>query len=119
MPSAASIAMAFDEVLAQRVREALRSEKDVVEKRMFGGIAFLVHGNMSVSASGQGGMLVRLDPATTDDLTTDPNVHVAVMRGREMPGWLRVDDAGLEFAAQLRAWVKRGVAYAKSLPPKR
>jgi hypothetical protein len=110
--------MAFDEVLAQRLREALRSESDVVEKRMFGGVAFLVHGNMSVSASGQGGMLVRVDPVTTDELTTDPNVHLAVMRGREMPGWLRVDDAGLESAAQLRAWVKRGVAHAKSLPPK-
>jgi TfoX/Sxy family transcriptional regulator of competence genes len=110
--------MAFDEVLAQRLREALRSESDVVEKRMFGGVAFLVHGNMSVSASGQGGMLVRVDPVTTDELTTDPNVHVAVMRGRQMPGWLRVDDAGLESAAQLRAWVKRGVAHAKSLPPK-
>ena len=111
--------MAFDEVLAQRLREALRSESDVIEKRMFGGVAFLVHGNMSVSASGQGGMLVRVDPATTDALTTDPNVHIAVMRGREMPGWLRVDDAGLESAAQLRAWVKRSVAYAKSLPTKR
>ena len=110
--------MALDDVLALRLREALRSESDVVEKRMFGGVAFLVHGNMSVSASGQGGMLVRVDPATTDELTTDPNVHVAVMRGREMPGWLRVDDAGLESAAQLRAWLKRGVAYAKSLPAK-
>jgi TfoX N-terminal domain len=111
--------MALDEVLAQRLREALRSEPDVIEKRMFGGVAFLVRGNMSVSASGQGGMLVRVDAAITDELTTDPNVHIAVMRGRAMPGWLRVDDAGLESAAQLRAWVTRGVAYARSLPPKR
>ena len=110
--------MAFDAVLAQRLREALRSEQDVTEKRMFGGIAFLVHGNMSVSASGQGGMLLRVDPAMTDELTTDPHAHVAVMRGREMPGWLRVDDAGLESAAQLRAWVKRSVAFARSLPAK-
>jgi TfoX/Sxy family transcriptional regulator of competence genes len=110
--------MAFDDVLAHRLREALRSEDGVVEKRMFGGVAFLVHGNMSVSASGQGGMLVRVDPSTTKELTADPNVHVAVMRGREMPGWLRVDDAGLESAAQLRAWIRRGVAYARSLPPK-
>jgi TfoX/Sxy family transcriptional regulator of competence genes len=110
--------MAFDAALAQRIREALRSEQGVAEKRMFGGIAFLVHGNMSVSASGQGGMLVRVDPAMTDELTTDPHVHVAVMRGREMPGWLRVEGAGLESAAQLRAWVKRGVAFARSLPAK-
>jgi hypothetical protein len=111
--------MAFDEVLAQRLREALRSEPDVIEKRMFGSLAFLVHGNMSVSASGEGGMLVRVDPVATNELTSGPHVPIAVMRGREMPGWLRVDDAGLETAAQLRAWVKRGVAYAKSLPPKR
>jgi TfoX/Sxy family transcriptional regulator of competence genes len=111
--------MAFDEVLAQRLREALRSESEVTEKRMFGGVAFLVHGHMSVSASGQGGMLVRVDPAMTGELTTDPNVHIAVMRGREMPGWLRVDDAGLESAAQVRAWVKRGLAFARSLPAKR
>ena len=111
--------MASDEVLAQRLREALRSESDVTEKSMFGGVAFLVHGNMSVSASGQGGMLVRVDPALTEELTSDPNVHIAVMRGREMRGWLRVDDAGLESAAQLRAWVKRGVAFARSLPAKR
>ncbi|HUZ71147.1 MAG TPA: TfoX/Sxy family protein [Candidatus Saccharimonadales bacterium] len=111
--------MAFDEVLAQRIREALRPEGDVIERRMFGGVAFLVHGNMSVSASGQGGMLVRVDPAMTEELTSDPNVHIAVMRGREMPGWLRVDGAGLESAAQLRAWVQRGVAFARSLPTKR
>jgi TfoX/Sxy family transcriptional regulator of competence genes len=111
--------MAFDEVLAQRIREALRSEGGVIERRMFGGVAFLVHGNMSVSASGQGGMLVRVDPAMTEELTSDPNVHIAVMRGREMPGWLRVDGAGLESPAQLRAWVQRGVAFARSLPAKR
>lgn len=110
--------MALDEVLAQRLREALRSETDVTEKRMFGGIAFLIHGNMSVSASGQGGLLVRVDPALTDELTTDQHVHVAVMRGREMPGWLRVDGAGVESAAQLRAWVRRCVAFARSLPAK-
>lgn len=111
--------MTFDAVLAQRLREVLRSESGVVEKRMFGGVAFLVHGNMSVSASSQGGMLVRVDPAATAELTADPNVHVAVMRGREMPGWLRVDDAGIDSAGDLRAWVTRGVEYAKSLPPKR
>lgn len=110
--------MALDEVLARRLREALRSEPDVTEKRMFGGIAFLIHGNMSVSASGQGGLLVRVDPALTDELTTDPHVQVAVMRGREMPGWLRVDGAGVESAAQLRAWVRRSVGFARSLPAK-
>jgi TfoX/Sxy family transcriptional regulator of competence genes len=111
--------MAFDAVLAQRLRAAVRSEQNVVEKQMFGGLAFLINGNMSVSASGQGGLLVRVDPAAAEELTADPNVHVAVMRGREMPGWLRVDEPGLETPAQLRAWVRRGVAHARSLPPKK
>ncbi len=111
--------MAFDETLAGRLRELVSSLEGVTEKRMFGGLAFLVNGNMSVSASGQGGLLVRVDPADTDTLAALPHARVAVMRGREMDGWLRVDAEGVRTKRQLAAWVGRGTAYAGSLPPKR
>ena len=110
--------MAYDESLAQRIREILSSDKDVREKKMFGGLAFLIGGNMSVAASGQGGLLVRVPPAESDVLATKPHVHTMVMRGRSMKGWLRVDSAGVQTKKQLEAWVVRGVAYARSLPPK-
>jgi len=112
-------AMAYDQELARRLREQLAAEDALTEKPMFGGLAFLVHGNMAISASGQGGLLVRVDPGATDALAKDPHVEVAVMRGREMPGWMRVDAAGVTTTAQLKTWVRRSVAYARSLPPKR
>jgi TfoX/Sxy family transcriptional regulator of competence genes len=111
--------MAYDEELADRLRELVQGERGVTEKRMFGGLAFLINGNMAVSASSQGGLLLRVDPAQTDALVQDPDARRFVMRGREMDGWLRVDVTGLATDRQLEQWVARGVAYARSLPPKR
>jgi TfoX/Sxy family transcriptional regulator of competence genes len=111
--------MAYDEELASRLRELVQGDNGVTEKRMFGGLAFLINGNMAVSASGQGGLLLRVDPAETAELVEDPNARRFVMRGREMDGWLRVDTDSLSTDRQLQQWVARGVAYARSLPPKR
>ncbi|MGA7087221.1 MAG: TfoX/Sxy family protein [Candidatus Dormiibacterota bacterium] len=108
----------YDQALAQRIRELLHAEPNVTEMRMFGGLAFLVNGNMSVSASGHGGLLLHVDPGDTDALVAEPHVQPAVMRGRVMQGWLRVDEGGVQSAAQLEHWVMRGVAYARSLPAK-
>jgi len=110
--------MAYDEELANRIRELIAGEPDVTEKRMFGGLAFLIGGNMSVAASGQGGLMVRVDPEETDELLAKPHARPFVMRGRETKGWLRVDDGGVRTKRQLEPWVKRGVAYARSLPAK-
>jgi TfoX/Sxy family transcriptional regulator of competence genes len=111
--------MAYDEDLASRVRELLGGDHDVSEKAMFGGLAFLVAGHMAVAASGQGGLMVRVDPAQTDDLVEEPHAEPFVMRGRPMQGWLRVDAEGVLTPDLLEPWVRRGVAYARSLPPKR
>jgi TfoX/Sxy family transcriptional regulator of competence genes len=110
--------MAYDEDLANRIRELLADEGGVTEKRMFGGLAFLIGGNMSVSASGRGGLLLRCDPAETDALIAKPHASRAVMRGREMDGWLRIDPEGIKTKRALEPWVRRGVAYARSLPAK-
>jgi TfoX/Sxy family transcriptional regulator of competence genes len=110
--------MAYDEELAHRIRELVGAEDGVTEKRMFGGLAFLIGGNMAVAASGQGGLLVRVDPDETDELEAKPHVDPFVMRGRSMQGWLRVDAEGVRTKRQLEPWVKRGVAYARSLPEK-
>ncbi len=111
--------MAYDEDLANRLRELVSGEPGVSEKKMFGGLAFLINGNMSVSASGQGGLLLRVDPEETDELVKKPHAQPFAMRGRAMDGWLRVAPEGLKTKRQLEPWVKRGVAYARSLPPKR
>jgi TfoX/Sxy family transcriptional regulator of competence genes len=111
--------VAYDEDLANRIRELMAGEAGVTEKKMFGGLAFLIGGNMSVAASGQGGLMVRVDPEETEELVAKPHAARFVMRGREMQGWLRVDDEGVRTKRQLEPWVKRGVAYARSLPPKR
>jgi TfoX/Sxy family transcriptional regulator of competence genes len=111
--------MAYDEELGNRIRELIAGEPDVTEQRMFGGLAFLIGGNMSVAASGRGGLMVRVDPEETDELVAKPHAQPFVMRGREMKGWLRVDDEGVRTKRQLEPWVKRGVAYARSLPAKR
>ena len=110
--------MAYDEDLANRLRELVAGESAVTEKRMFGGLAFLIDGHMAVAVSGQGGLMVRVDPDETDALVAEPHARPFEMRGREMRGWLRVDDAGLRTKCQLEPWVKRGVAYVRSLPPK-
>lgn len=110
--------MAYDEDLAERIREQMTGEDGLTEKRMFGGLAFLINGNMAVSASGQGGMLLRVDPAQTEELIKAPHVRRFEMRGREMDGWLRVDAGATAADADLARWVSLGVAYARSLPPK-
>ena len=110
--------MAYDEKLADRVREHVLGEAGLSEKRMFGGLAFLINGNMAVSASNQGGLLLRVDPAQTENLVTDPLAERFVMRGREMDGWLRIDVDGTTPDEELERWVSRGVGYARSLPAK-
>ena len=110
--------MAYDEDLANRIRELLAAEPDVTEMKMFGGLAFLIGGNMSVAASGQGGLMLRCDPQQTEALLEDRYARPFEMRGRVMDGWLRVDSEGLQNKRELERWVNRGVKYARSLPPK-
>ena len=111
--------MAYDEDLANRIRELMAAEKGVTEQKMFGGLAFLINGNMSVAASGQGGLMVRVDPEETEKLVAKPHARRFEMRGRAMDGWLRVDTEGVRTKRQLEPWVRRGVTYARSLPKKR
>src|SRR5947209_20517516 len=111
-------AMAYDEALATRIRALLGDAPDVTEKKMFGGLAFLVVGNMAIAASGEGGVLVRVDPARSGELVATTDAHVAVMRGRRMPGWLRVDADRLGAESALAFWVETGTAFARSLPAK-
>jgi hypothetical protein len=110
--------MAYDEDLANRIRELVAAERGMEEKRMFGGLAFLINGNMSVAVSGRGGLMVRVPRDETEKLLTRDHVETMVMGGREMRGWLRVSVDGVKTRRQLQAWVNRGVDYAKSLPPK-
>jgi TfoX/Sxy family transcriptional regulator of competence genes len=110
--------VAYDEALAERIRELIGDRSGVTEKRMFGGLAFLVGGNMAIAASGQGGILVRVDPEKSEQLVATTKAHAAVMRGREMPGWLRLESADLGTKRALATWVERGTAYAGSLPAK-
>src|SRR5689334_8927645 len=110
--------MAYDEDLADRIRELIGGERGVEEKRMFGGLAFLINGNMSVAASGRGGLMVRVPPADTEKLLAREHVDPMVMAGRETRGWLRVSSDGVTTKRQLQSWVAKGVGYAKSLPPK-
>ena len=110
--------MAYDEDLANRIRELISAEPDVTEKKMFGGLAFLIGGNMSVSASGQGGLLLRCDPEETETLIKKPHTARFEMRGRSMDGWLRIAPEGVRTKRQLEPWVKQAVAYARSLPAK-
>jgi TfoX/Sxy family transcriptional regulator of competence genes len=111
--------VAYDEHLAARIRTLLEDEAGLTETKMFGGLAFMIGGNMAVAASGQGGLLVRADPATSDRLLTSTGVQPMEMRGRQMPGWLRVDDEAVRTKRQLERWVKVGAGYARTLPPKR
>jgi TfoX/Sxy family transcriptional regulator of competence genes len=110
--------MAYDEELADRIREAVQGEPGLSEQRMFGGLAFLVNGNMAVAASGEGGLMLRIDPAKTASLLDEPRVRRFEMRGRQMDGWLRVDDDVVATDESLRRWVDHGLDYARSLPPK-
>jgi hypothetical protein len=110
--------VAYDTELVERIRELLAPERGVDEKRMFGGLAFLINGNMAVAASGQGGLLVRVPPDETDKLLDRAHVSPMVMAGREARGWVRVDAEGVKTKRQLQGWVARGVQHVRSLPPK-
>ena len=110
--------MPYDEELAGRIRNLIGDEPALVEKKMFGGLAFLVGGNMAIGASGQGGILVRVDPEESEQLVTTTTASPMEMRGREMRGWLRVDTEDVTSDTELRKWVELGTAYARSLPAK-
>lgn len=110
--------MAYDEDLANRVRALVSGESGLDEKRMFGGLAMMLNGNMAVVIRGKGGLMVRVDPATSDRLLTEPGTRPMEMRGRSMAGWITVEAAACTKAADLKRWVKRGVTYARSLPTK-
>jgi len=110
--------MAYDEELAERIRDVVQGEPGLSEKKMFGGLAFLIGGNMAAAASGQGGILLRVDPAETESLVGELHVDRFEMRGRAMDGWLRVDLEAVESDEDLERWLAHGVTYARSLPPK-
>ena len=110
--------MAYDEVLAERIRGLIGPDPELTEKKMFGGLAFLIREHMAISASGQGGVLVHVDPERSAELTASTAATVAVMRGREMPGWLRVAADAIATDDDLSPWVEAGIAHARSLPPK-
>ncbi len=111
--------MAYDEELAERIRDLVGGEPGVTEQKMFGGLAFLIGGNMAVAASGQGGVLVRVDPAESDALVATTNAFPMEMRGRQMAGWLRVGPEHVRTEGELARWVELGTRFARSLPPKR
>jgi hypothetical protein len=111
--------MAYDENLADRIRGLVAGEAELTEQKMFGGLAFLIGGNLAVAASGQGGLLVRVDPAESDALLATTSALPMEMRGRKLPGWLRVGPEDLRSNGQLATWVERGTSYARSLPAKR
>jgi hypothetical protein len=110
--------VACDEDLANRLRELVQDEVGVTEKRMFGGLAFLLNDHLAVSVSGQGGPLLRVDPADIEILADKPHAQPFMMRARELSGWLRIELEGAKTKRQLERWVSRGVTYARSLPPK-
>lgn len=110
--------MAYDEELVHRIRALLGERTDVTEKRMFGGLAFMIRGHMTVSVSGRGGLLLRVDPGATESLIAEPHASRFEMRGREMDGWLRIDPQGVISDEELRRWVSEGLGYVDGLPPK-
>ena len=112
------VAVAYDEELAARIRELVAGESGLTEKKMFGGLAFLIRGHMAISASGQGGVLVHVDPGRSAGLVATTRATAAVMQGREMPGWLRVGPEDLASNDDLSRWVDIGIEHARSLPPK-
>jgi hypothetical protein len=111
--------MAYDEELAERIRAEIAGEQNLTEMKMFGGLAFLIGGNMAVGVSGKGGLMIRCDPDQTEALMGEPGAQPFEMRNRDMKGWLRVEADAVEDDDALRAWVERGTAYARSLPPKK
>jgi TfoX/Sxy family transcriptional regulator of competence genes len=111
--------VAYDQELADRIRELVGGEEGLTEQKMFGGLAFLIGGNMAVAASGEGGLLVRVDPARSEPLTATTSAEPMVMRGRAVPGWLRVETDEVRTKRQLTKWVEIGTSYARSLPAKK
>jgi TfoX/Sxy family transcriptional regulator of competence genes len=111
--------VSYDEDIAARIRELVRGEAGLTEQKMFGGLAFLIGGNMAVSASGQGGLMVRVDPAMSDELVATTPARLMEMRGRPMRGWLRVGTDHVRSERELAKWVALGTTYAHSLPAKR
>jgi TfoX/Sxy family transcriptional regulator of competence genes len=111
--------VAYDEELADRIRALIGDEASLTEQKMFGGLAFLIGGNMAIGASGEGGVLVRVDPAQTDELVGKTKARPMEMRGRQMQGWLRVDEEDVSTKRELARWVELGTSYARSLPAKR
>jgi TfoX/Sxy family transcriptional regulator of competence genes len=110
--------MAYDQELAGRIRQLLGSDPELTEKKMFGGLAFLIRGNMAIAASNRGGAMVRVDPAQSDALVATTKATLINMRGRDMPGWLRVSSDDLRSDDRLTHWIEIGTGYAHSLPPK-
>lgn len=110
--------MALDPELADRIVALLAAEPGVTQKRMFGGLAFLVDAKMAVCADSHGGLMVRVDPADTDSLVAQAHVERVEMRGRSLNGWLSIDALAVSSDDALRGWVERGTAYARALPPK-
>ena|SRR5918992_184319 len=110
--------MAYDEDLAARIRALIGAEAALAEKKMFGGLAFLIDGNMAIGASGQGGILVRVDPEESERLVATTSARPMEMRGRQMQGWLSVDTEDVGSDPELARWVELGAAYARSLPAK-
>jgi TfoX/Sxy family transcriptional regulator of competence genes len=111
--------MAYDEALAERIRALVAGEPNLTEQKMFGGLAFLIGGNMAVAASGQGGVLVHVAAEDSDELVASTPATLMEMRGRSMRGWLRVAPDHLGAEEELAGWVERGAAYARSLPAKK
>jgi TfoX/Sxy family transcriptional regulator of competence genes len=111
--------MAYDEELADRIRDLVGDEPGLTEQKMFGGLAFLIGGNMAIAARGQGGVLVHADPDEADALLDSTDAYLMEMRGKEMRGWLRIDSEHVGTKQQLATWVEVGAGYARSLPPKR
>ncbi len=111
--------MAYDEDLAYRVRDLLEPEQGLSERKMFGGLTFMINGHMAVTVSRQGGLMLRVDPARTEELLREKHASPFEMRGRPMDGWLRIDPAGVRQEADLERWAALGVSYARTLPPKR
>ncbi|HEV2403385.1 MAG TPA: TfoX/Sxy family protein [Candidatus Saccharimonadales bacterium] len=110
--------MAYDEHLAEQIRNQLGLAVDVTEKKMFGGLAFLINGNMCIAASGQGGLLIRVDPKKTNKIiSSNAGAEIMIMRGKEMLGWLRIRNRDLG-EKELANWVKLSTSFARSLPKK-
>src|SRR5919205_1761139 len=110
--------MGYDEELAGRVRSAVGAGPEVTEKRMFGGLALLLHGNMAVVVRGRGGLMVRVDPGRFEQFCTEPGAEPTEMRGRSMRGWITLDEPAYTRPADLRRWVKRALDFTRGLPPK-